>query len=194
MSLSESLRSVRQANTQSIHHETLFGLTDRSYKALAVKLGLKYHQWFLTTHLLQSALLSLAKSFREPNIYLHLISKWNHNLDAICECIWKAKADRLGSIIGNTPTILFTHLGLRCRKLPGAKETGNQSDGFGGCMFSSLIPIVSPDIWFSNVHQTHKLIFLHVATQTCWSFSHNPLQQKPVSPAKARVEGSCSEG
>lgn len=95
----QNLWEVSGKPTHSLSIMRLFGLTDRSYEALAVNFGLKYHQWILTTHLLWSALLSLANSFTEPNIYLPLISKWNRNLDAISECIWKAKADWLGQLL-----------------------------------------------------------------------------------------------
>lgn len=84
MSLSVSLRSVRQANTWSIHHKTLFGLTDRLYEARAVNLGLKYHQWLLKTYLLQSALLGwlIVKQLSRTKYTLASTTKWNRTLDA----------------------------------------------------------------------------------------------------------------
>lgn len=102
MSLSVSLRSVRQANTWPIHHETLFGLTDRLYEAFAVNVGLKYHQRLLKTYLPWSALFRLANSFTEPNT--HLPYHQMKIFDAIFNCTCKAKLTRLGSIIRNTST------------------------------------------------------------------------------------------
>lgn len=125
MSLSVPLRSVRQANTWSIHHERLFGLTDRSYKALAVNFSLKYCQWLLKTSLITSALFGLADCFTEPNIHLYLITKW---FDAISECPRKAKVDR--NVLLETyqllkSIILFTVTGLGQRILAGVKDPGN---------------------------------------------------------------------
>lgn len=114
MSLSVSLRSVRQANTWSIHHETLFGLTDRLYEAFAVNVGLKYHQHF--SKLTYCGLLCLGwLTVSQNQIHTCLITKGNI-FDAISDFTCKTKQTRLGSIIRNLSTFKINNF-IYCYRL-----------------------------------------------------------------------------
>lgn len=163
----QSLGEVSDKPTHGLSIMRLFGLTDRSYEALAVNLALKYCQWLPKTSLLWSALFRLTNSFTELNMHLALIRKWNHNSDAISECTWKAKADRLGSIIRKTSTFTI-HSFVYCYR----------SEMWGKRVRKSVRWILGLHVFFSNSNNQH-IHSSDVFTEHTNYFSHTLRPKQP---------------